>query len=103
MRTYKTKEQEVVTREIEYLYAKTCDLCGKNDNGGSVHSDSDWADSKFDFDIIHVRRIHGSSFPTGDGNKCREYFDICPDCFNNKLVKWLESQGASIQTHEIEY
>ena len=100
MRTYKKKGKEIATREFEYLDNKVCDLCGKEDRGGSLHSDADWGDTDYDFDIVHIRRAHGTSDRDGGGYKERDYFDICPDCFVDKVVKWLQEQGATMQSHE---
>lgn len=50
--------------------------------------------------IIYHRE--GDSYPEGGSGTITEV-DICPDCFQNKLVPWLELQGATIKEKDWEW
>jgi len=44
---------------------------------------------------VTVKQKEGESYP--DGGSGTEYeIDLCPDCFKNRLVPWLKSEGANI-------
>ena len=84
MRKYKTYTPP--QREIKTLDTITCDLCG------SV-TKNNWKQDSTDVEKIRVFRVTGYGCPSG-GQATDTSFDICPDCFDNKLVPWLKSQGA---------
>jgi len=89
MRKYITKQATVEERLV--LDEVACDLCGK------VGKDGDWETSAWgvaESEIeIEVRYKDGSSYPEG-GSGQKYNVDICPDCFREKLIPWLESQGC---------
>ena len=72
-----------------------CDLCGKI--GKDIN---DWATSCYEVNEVEicvtVRQMLGSNHPEY-GMGTETWVDMCPDCFENKLVPWLREQGAKIQ------
>tara|TARA_Y100000310_G_C20654248_1_gene801176 strand:+ start:138 stop:416 length:279 start_codon:yes stop_codon:yes gene_type:complete len=38
----------------------------------------------------------GEHYPEGGSGECM-LVDLCPDCFRDKLVPWLKSQGADVE------
>ncbi len=94
MREYK-EQVETVKRKV--LIKTTCDLCG----GIATHGE--WESSSYMFDEteieVTVRQKEGSSFPEG-GSGTQYNVDMCPKCFKEKLVPWLESQRCSAKTEE---
>lgn len=83
------KKTETVEREV--LVETTCDLCG------AVAKSGNWESSTYEVAEVEVEvTVHqkdGVSYPEG-GNGTEYTADICPDCFKNKLIPWLESQGC---------
>lgn len=84
-------------RETEELDSITCDLCGK------VAKHGYWGSSCWDVNEVEVevtvRQKDGQSFPEGGSGTCFEV-DLCPQCFKEKLVPWLISQGCPDKTDE---
>ena len=84
MKTFETKKIEVDHTELVEM---KCDLCGR-----AVRSD-DWSKKAYGVADTTVEIEEGEHYPE---YRCTETtsFDICPDCFKNKLIPWLKSQGA---------
>lgn len=96
MKIYETRKE---IKEITHteLVQRKCDLCGFASNYGSVE---EWkgGDYRINETIIQitVRYRDGVNYPEcGDGSLYD--IDICPKCFKEKLIPWLESQGADIK------
>ena len=76
-----------------------CDLCGdttndhQNWNGQSTYS--------IDETIIKmiVTRRSGDYYPDG-GNSTTTYLDICPRCFDTRLIPWFKEQGGKPRTRD---
>lgn len=92
----------IVEKEVQRNYKQTiidkyiCDLCG------SQSKDDNWVKGTYEVDEISVSRITGVRYPEG-GNVTVETFDICPNCWETKLVPWMKSQNASPRVKEIDY
>ncbi len=86
MKHYIFKHTPATTKRV--CKKVTCDLCGEEtDNSG------------FDVDNVEVTCRTGEQYPEcGSGEEIE--VDMCSDCFKNKLVPWLEEQGATIETKE---
>jgi len=95
MKYYKKTVVEVERSILERL---VCDLCGEEAKGGV------WERGKGIYNIndVTINHVWGVSYPD---DACGEKieFDICPDCFDNKLVPWMESQGACVGKEEWEW
>ena len=94
------KRYETVTPEpkpTQYLIGLTCDLCGRETKWRG------WAEDCWDVDEIEIkvtiRRHQGQNYPEGGWGTDYEV-DLCPECFKDKLIPWLESQGAKVQQTE---
>ena len=93
MRTYK----KVIRPAHETIIVDKlkCDLCEKEVDG------DEWGSSYYRIEdvVVEIRYKTGSNYP--DGGMGKEYVvDMCPDCFVNKLIPWLQSQGSDIQSKE---
>lgn len=89
MKTYTT-----VTRHYDdkVLSETRCDLCGAT-------TKSEWRKGCYDATEVEVRLKTGESYPdNGSGEETT--IDICPDCFRDKLIPWVESQGGKPETKE---
>ena len=67
----------------------TCDLCGKRVE----------TQDRYEIDEVTISHKTGSSYPEGGSGEIASV-DMCSDCFNEKLVPWLKTQGAAIQTED---
>jgi len=96
MKVYETKVHPA--HEYKALVCRSCDLCGKTTKG------TDWPKG-FYYEVneteisVKIKQKEGHNFPEG-GNGTEYEIDLCPDCFKDKLVPWLKSQGAKIEEKE---
>ena len=94
MRKYELQKKEI---ERKVLIETTCDLCG------AVAKRGDWTSSMYeinDVDIeVKIFQKDGRSYPEG-GSGTEYRVDMCPDCFIEKLIPWLQSQGCSARRKE---
>ena len=79
------KNIKIPAKTIEVVDYKTCDLCQQR----IVEPDS------YQVDEIKLQRHAGSNYPEG-GWGTDQKFDVCPDCWEKKLVPWMVSQGAPL-------
>ena len=84
MKRYETREVPARTTQVQIEL--TCDLCGVK---ASRHSG--W--QTFDDNALEttVEWKDGNSYPEG-GSGTEIKIDICPKCFLERLVPWVESQ-----------
>jgi predicted alpha/beta superfamily hydrolase len=90
-------EDKTETRTYKHLVKRTCDLCGREAKS------SDWDGGCYDLNETTLKVVakqkDGSNYPEGGyGNEYE--IDLCPDCFRDRLVPWLQSQGAKITQQE---
>jgi hypothetical protein len=85
------------SHEYDALVERSCDLCGKK-----AKTDN-WDASRYDINeteiSVKIKQKEGSNYPEG-GNGTEYEIDLCPDCFKDKLVPWLRSQGAAVEEKE---
>ena len=79
------------TREV--VIATVCDLCSRKEKGDG------WETSLFGIEDVEISYESGDRYPEGGSSEVISY-DICPKCFKNKLMPWLESQGAKHKKKE---
>ena len=95
MKKYENKVRPAETYKA--LIEKSCDICGKK----SERSDS-WINEGFDKEQTEVSFTSGSYYPEGQYGNTIE-FDICPECFFNKLKPFIESFGGVAEEREFDY
>lgn len=97
MRKY---EEKTVTRVEKQLVETSCDICGRVAKYGNWNSSCYVvADTEVE---VRIKYRDGHSFPEcGYGTEYK--VDICPDCFKDKLVPWLESQGVDREFKDWEW
>ena len=94
VRTYREKLVKYTTQELVEVQ---CELCPAMAKGVSWKS-STWQVQDVELEI-KVHQKEGQAFPEG-GCGTEYTVDLCPDCFKNKLVPWLISQGADVKPIE---
>lgn len=99
----KIVEDRTTTTTSRVVVRRTCDLCGRESLDPNSWS-REWG-RPGDFDTnttqlsVEVRQREGTNYPEGGSGKLYEV-DLCPQCFRDKLVPWLESQGAKVEQTE---
>ena len=81
-------------KKVKTLDKTTCDLCGKKALRGYWESSS-YEVHETEIEVT-VRQKDGANFPDG-GFGTKYEVDMCPKCFKNKLIPWLESQGCKAE------
>jgi len=95
MKVYREETIPETTRQV--LDHKTCDLCGKKTtkNLGPNNWDApDWHFEETDVSMT-IKHETGESYPEGIFSETCE-IDICPECFQHKLIPWLKAQGVRV-------
>lgn len=86
----KKTEKKSRTTEYEVTVEVRCDLCGKL---APIPSEA-WQEDCFDVSETKVSMRTGRQYPDNGSGDTVE-FDICPDCFSNRLVPWFKENGAN--------
>ena len=95
MRRFKTMP---VTREERYDHELICDICGH-----TVKSiENNWAGGLYEDCRTEVTFQEGHSYPEAITGKKLE-FDICPTCFKDKLIPWIQSQNPNVDVKPKDY
>jgi len=97
MRNYVEETVEITRTTLKQI---TCDLCGREAKKG--HWDSSiYSVNETDIEVT-IKQKEGDTYPeSGSGTEI--IVDLCPTCFKERLVPWLNSQGASIEEKEWDY
>jgi hypothetical protein len=100
VRIFETKTRPAT--QYKACVSVTCDLCNAKASSPDEGPDSVWQSEYYDATEVQVcvRLRTGEVFPE-DSNAKEVHFDICPSCFQSKLVPWLESQGAKANKRDV--
>jgi hypothetical protein len=94
-----TKIKVVVPEKIEERNSKKiCDICKKE---SSYHS-RNWGNDSFNVKEVEIKMNEGHAYPDGSFGEYIIY-DICPDCFKNKIIPFMDSLGAKPRIEEYSY
>lgn len=83
-----------------------CDICGAR-----IKWPGSYEVKEIGFELqlsVHRFRVKlgyktGASYPEG-GNSREEEFDVCPECWTNRVVPWMQShQGVSPRVTECDW
>lgn len=82
------KEEIVPEKTVSKLDKTMCDLCG-----------NEITKERFEVDEVEIRHKTGDRYPDfGYGEQVE--VDMCGECFDEKLVPWLKTQGVQAATSE---
>ena len=90
-----------ITEHVEHTSVRTlvkaivCDMC-------KTEYAVDYCNGAYDINETEVTHTYGMGYPEG-GHKTSVVFDICPSCFQNRLMPWLQSQGCNPVIDEIDW
>jgi hypothetical protein len=92
VREYRDVERVVKERQ---LVQTTCDLCGRVAAEGNWCGESRWPRIDDETQLaVRVCRKRMETYGSDSGDTEELSYDICPQCFTDKLVPWLQGQGA---------
>src|SRR5882724_11735975 len=96
MREFETRQ---VTSNVTKCVRQTCDLCGRE----AKNPGNSWERGIYNVDDItlsvSVVAERGQCYPEG-GHTSKIEIDLCPECFRDRLIPWLKSQGAKVPEPE---
>lgn len=93
MKKYRTEPR---MHDEKILVLCQCDLCKKE------FRNDDWEASCYEVKDTTISYRTGKSYP--DISYGEEYsIDICPGCFMEKLIPWIESEGGEVEEKDWEY
>ena len=72
--------------EREVVDATVCDICGRKTGRNG------WTKDHYDVAETRVESQVGVSYPEDSWGEIWE-IDVCPECFRDKLIPWVESFG----------
>lgn len=79
-------------REVMKELGVSCDFCGIESN-----NDDNWLNESYQFERTEISYTKGSSYP-GDYDVDEEIsFDLCPDCFNDRLLPFMGKNMIKIK------
>ena len=81
------EEKHIPARVDKYMKCVTCDYCGKQGKYGWYSSRYNHDETKIEVTIKHEAGHH---YPEGSTGQ-RFATDMCPDCFNQKLIPFVLS------------
>jgi len=86
-------EDRIIPQRTEKHTVKvTCDICG-NETGKT---------GQYEKNEVTVEHQEGTTYPEGSNIDITS-FDICPECWETKLIPYLESLGAKKLTRNINW
>jgi hypothetical protein len=92
MKNYKKVHRE---HDDKVLTSITCDIC-KTEYPGTK-----WGrQSSYDILETKIEISEGKGYPEGTFGTIIN-FDICPECFNNKLIPFLVRSGATVKEEDL--
>lgn len=94
MREYKTETQP--EKSYQKLVKCLCDICGKESN-----DEFDDPDRFGEYQQVKIEMEDGCSYPESH-SYTRYYYDICADCFHDKVINFLR-EVTKIEPHEESY
>jgi uncharacterized protein (DUF2225 family) len=101
MRSHKTEtHKKIVTKTTSTTI--TCDICEASITKHGKHTGingTNWAMYDFDFSTTILKIEIGNAYPEETFGE-RYEIDICPDCFEEKLIPWLRSLGVEREWEE---
>lgn len=100
MKVYEERTQPAKTYQV--CVRRTCDLCGR-ESSDTMFKGAIWGERGFDFDrteiTMTIKQKEGSEFPEG-GSGTEIEIDLCPTCFKERLVPWLQGEGATVNPED---
>jgi len=94
----KLYEKRVIPEKIvDERVGLQCDLCGRKSPDNYNWTQGSYKVNETELKVcVTVTQQEGNQYPEG-GSGTEYEIDLCPECFKNRLVSWLKSEGAKIK------
>lgn len=80
--------------ETDYIQ---CEICK------SLTTDAgNWGGDRYGVDRVTITLEEGNRYPEG-GTITTTLVDLCPKCFRDKLLPWLQGQGGQARERETDF
>ena len=86
-----TEETQIVKKVLREW--KTCDMCQKKIQRTGPYEVLE----------TEISIETGESYGSEGGSTTTTYADLCQECFEGRLIPWLQSQGVTMQTKESDW
>lgn len=86
--------------EDERTVKVVCDLCKAEGHYGQWNNS--WYEINDTTINMEIRQREGNQYPEG-GSSTEVVIDLCPKCFKDRLIPWLQSQGAEIKSLDYDW
>lgn len=86
-----TRNYEMKTRpesQYEVCTWLPCNKCAKQAPNPNGFDDEIWSTAGYEYNGVIIQRVTGEHFPEGGWKKVLTW-DICPECFEQKIVPLL--------------
>ena len=94
MKVFETVPEKIVQRSHQRLVRIICDPCQAVTHNG-------WREDHYDAVETHVSLRTGYNWPEGGSGETTT-IDICPKCFETKLIPWVKEHGGEPTVKECE-
>lgn len=95
MKTMKTVVHPAVPERAETVVDEIlCEICGKPCGTGEYDST---------IDHVSVKHVVGNNYGADGVYSTTTFIDLCPDCFDNKLVPWIIRWNGQPRTEEKDF
>lgn len=94
MKVFRKVAEKIIMREHQQLVSITCDLC-------QTVTARNWREDHYDAVETNVRLRTGYNWPEGGSGETTT-IDICPKCFETKLIPWVKEHGGEPTVKEWE-
>lgn len=100
-----SKEFKDHTTTTKALQEMKCDMCGKtSDRSDWIVTEPDsYPSERMVETIIKINDTSRTYCADYGGDSKNASIDLCPDCFRQKLIPFLESQGVKIHVEEYDW
>lgn len=85
------------THTYNELVGSKCDICGAETNNGN-----NWSNERYNQNETKVEHRQGDVYPDGSFGKTYST-EICPICFETKLIPFLKSLGSKVEYEEWDF
>jgi len=89
----RTTKRTVPAHEVTEFVSCTCDLCGAKTTSFTSAGEVNWIGDPFNYHFVTVQQQKGTMYPSDNFSRVWSYH-LCPTCYRDKLVPFLESQGV---------
>ena len=93
-----TKQVKVPANVCTIVVKTVCDLCGVEGL-----TDNPWAEGSFDVEEVTISYNSGHNWGQDGASYVEEEFDVCPNCWENKIKPMFAEKGVEPRIRNVDY